>query len=50
MSSLPITPEEDEAFGALDATLTERGKRYGKFKDHANITQQLVDRLNGIER
>lgn len=25
----------------VDATLTERGARYGKFKDHAKITQEL---------
>lgn len=25
----------------VDATLTERGSRYGKFKDHAKITQEL---------
>jgi len=25
----------------VDATLVERGSRYGKFKDHAKITQEL---------
>lgn len=25
----------------VDATLAERGSRYGKFKDHAKITQEL---------
>jgi hypothetical protein len=25
----------------VDATLTERGSRYGKFEDHAKITQEL---------
>ncbi len=25
----------------VDATLTERGARYGKFKDHADVTQKL---------
>lgn len=25
----------------IDITLTERGARYGKFKDHAEITQRL---------
>ena len=25
----------------VDKTLAERGSRYGKFKDHAKITQQL---------
>ena len=28
---------------ALDATLAERGKRYGKFSGHATITQHLKD-------
>ena len=27
----------------VDATLAERGARYGKFADHARITQQLKD-------
>jgi hypothetical protein len=27
--------------GSIDATLNERGKRYGKFKDHARISQAL---------
>lgn len=25
----------------IDDTLAERGKRYGKFKDHADVTQRL---------
>lgn len=29
------------AQGDITATLTERGTRYGKFKDHAEVTQQL---------
>lgn len=41
MTELPITMEEDEAFDTLTDTLTERGNRYGKFKDHAAITQEL---------
>lgn len=28
---------------SIEATLTERGKRYGKFSDHANISQSLKD-------
>ena len=40
------TPEEEEAMKAIqnnsvDAMLAERGKRYGKFEDHAIITQAL---------
>jgi hypothetical protein len=41
MTGLPITLEEDEAFQTLDETLTERGKRYGKFEDHADISQRI---------
>lgn len=41
MNSLPTTPEEDEAFQTLDETLKARGKRYGKFIDHAVVTQKL---------
>ena len=48
MNSLPITFEEDEAFDSLTDTLTERGKRYGKFKDHANVTQQLKTVMFGF--
>lgn len=33
---------------AIEITLTERGKRYGKFKDHANITQQLKTVMFGF--
>ena len=29
----------------VDATLTERGSRYGKFKDHAEITQKLKNQI-----
>ena len=32
----------------IEATLTERGKRYGAFKDHANITQQLKGIIFGF--
>lgn len=34
------TAQETES-GDIVATLTERGKRYGKFKDHAEVTQKL---------
>lgn len=30
------------------AILEERGKRYGKFKDHANVTQQLKNVIFGF--
>lgn len=41
--TMEATPEEDEVFNHMSVTdtLTERGKRYGKFKDHAKITQEL---------
>lgn len=29
----------------VDATLAERGSRYGKFKDHAEITQKLKNQI-----
>lgn len=31
----------------VDATLTERGSRYGPFPGHADITQRLKDALRG---
>lgn len=49
MNSLPITPEEDEAFATLTDTLTERGKRYGTFTGHAEISQQLKDVMSKYE-
>jgi hypothetical protein len=32
----------------VDEVLTERGKRYGLFKDHANVTQQLKGVMFGF--
>jgi hypothetical protein len=32
----------------IDEVLTERGKRYGLFKDHANVTQQLKNVIFGF--
>lgn len=32
----------------INTTLTERGKRYGTFKDHANVTQQLKGVMFGF--
>lgn len=31
---------------SVDATLTERGNRYGKFKDHAELSQQLKEAMH----
>jgi hypothetical protein len=47
MSSSPTTMEA-ESIDSLTDTLTERGKRYGKFKDHANVTQQLKATMFGF--
>ena len=33
--------ESAEPVGGIDATLSQRGKRYGKFIGHAHITQEL---------
>lgn len=33
----------------IDAILQERGSRYGKFKDHANVTQQLKQVMFGFK-
>ena len=38
---------------SVDETLTERGNRYGKFKDHAELSQQLTSVMrcsDGLER
>ena len=33
------------AHQSVDATLTERGNRYGKFKDHAELSQKLKEAM-----
>ena len=35
--TIKVIPPE----GSIDRTLTERGSRYGRFIDHANVTQDL---------
>lgn len=40
-NDLKVTMEEEEAFNDIDATLNERGKRYGKFVGHAMLSQAL---------
>lgn len=34
----------------INATLAERGSRYGKFIGHANITQYLKDAMRRLEK
>lgn len=47
----PITMEEPEQpLAGTDAMLAERGSRYGKFADHANITQMLKACIQGHAR
>ena len=46
VGSTPFVSVEDAATEkndapSVDATLTERGNRYGKFKDHAELSQQI---------
>lgn len=43
-TSGPLTPP---ATPGLDALLAERGKEYGKFIDHARVTQNLKASLEG---
>ena len=45
INELPITMEEDEVFDTLTNTLTERGNRYGKFKNQAAVSQELKQAL-----
>lgn len=41
-NDVPVEPvEEVTTENTIDDILEERGSRYGKFKDHARITQQL---------
>jgi hypothetical protein len=46
---IPITPPttalKKATVPAVDATLIERGSRYGDFTDHARLAQQLQDAL-----
>jgi hypothetical protein len=41
MTDFKVTMIEPCQPADVDAVLAERGKRYGKFKDHAYITQKL---------
>jgi len=46
--SVPSLSASDAATAkhqSVDATLTERGNRYGKFKDHAELSQQLKEAM-----
>ena len=50
--TIPTMPAS-EPVTSIDATLTERGNRYGDFADHAIIAQNIQDVLrdtNGWER
>lgn len=41
-----VTHETEQAsLDLVDVTLTERGSHYGNFLSHANITQQLKQRM-----
>lgn len=45
---VPLAPVDYmEAGGAIEDVLAERGNRYGKFEDHARVTQSLKDVLYG---
>lgn len=41
MSNVTHTIKVIPAEGSIDKTLSERGSRYGRFIDHANLTQNL---------
>jgi hypothetical protein len=38
-------PKPDSQTTSVDATLAERGNRYGKFSGHAEITQRLKEAM-----
>jgi hypothetical protein len=46
-TAVPPTPEPQ---GQLANILAERGKRYGKFADHAKITQDLKDVMHACPK
>ena len=50
MTDLPITKEEDEAFDSITNTLTERGNRYGKFRDHAALSQMFKGVMGTVDK
>jgi hypothetical protein len=53
LEAIQAGPVGTEPVQTIDQVLTERGKRYGKFKDHARITQDLKDVMrstNGWEK
>jgi len=41
-----LTPVYEEPMNNIQTTLDERGKRYGEFKSHARITQDLKNVMN----
>lgn len=47
----PITDEDDlnECIGSTEALIIERGTRYGKFKDGADIMQSLKDTMRDVD-
>jgi hypothetical protein len=48
----PRIEVEEVAPGHIDAILSERGSRYGKFTGHATVTQQIKDcmQAHAVER
>lgn len=42
--------EADATASSVDATLAERGKRYGAFTDHAAVAQRIKEVFYGYER
>jgi hypothetical protein len=42
-----FVPVPDETPQGIDATLAERGARYGDFTDHAMVAQALQDNMRG---
>lgn len=54
VKNLHVDFKRDENYQELpttvDTILSERGKRYGLFKDHANIAQQLKDVMHNFNK
>ena len=44
-AEMPGFLKEVPALPSIDATLAERGTRYGKFTEHARITQNIKDAM-----
>lgn len=47
---ITIKPVEPQVAGSVEATLAQRGSRYGDFTDHARLCQQLMGTMQSFSK